>query len=61
MLGLEEASFQAGCLTTLSVLRLYSVYGRMINEFGAVGGMRIDGGNPPECYFAHQKSQICDR
>jgi hypothetical protein len=28
-------------LTTLSVLRSYSVYDRMINEYGAAGGMRI--------------------
>jgi hypothetical protein len=32
-------------LTTLSVSRLCSVDGRMINECGAVGGMRIGRGN----------------
>jgi hypothetical protein len=32
-------------LTTLSVLRLNSVSDRMINECGAVGGIRIGRGN----------------
>jgi hypothetical protein len=34
-----------GCLTTLLVLRLYSVVDRIINECGAVGEMRIDRGS----------------
>jgi hypothetical protein len=34
-----------GYLTTLSVLTLCSVDGGMMNECGAVGGMRIDRGN----------------
>jgi hypothetical protein len=32
-------------ITTLSGSRLYTVDDRMINEYGAVGGMRIGGGN----------------
>jgi hypothetical protein len=32
-------------LTILSVLRLYSIDGRMINEYGAIGRMRIGGEN----------------
>jgi hypothetical protein len=32
-------------LTTLSVWRLYSVGDRLINEYGAVGGMGTEGGN----------------
>jgi hypothetical protein len=32
-------------LMALSVFRLYSIIDRMINEYGAVGGMRIGGGN----------------
>jgi hypothetical protein len=34
-----------GYLTTLPVSRLYTVDNRMINEYGAVGGMRIIKGN----------------
>jgi hypothetical protein len=37
--------FKVGYLKTLTVLRLYSVGGKMINEYGAVGGMRIGRGN----------------
>jgi hypothetical protein len=37
--------FEVCHLTTLSVLRLYSVDYRMINEFGVVGGMRSGKGN----------------
>jgi hypothetical protein len=29
----------------LSALRLYSVDDKMINEYGAIGGMRIDKGD----------------
>jgi hypothetical protein len=29
------------CLTILSVFRLYSIDGRMTNEYGAIGRMRI--------------------
>jgi hypothetical protein len=32
-------------LTTLSVLRLYSVDDRMVNEYGAVGGLKVGRGN----------------
>jgi hypothetical protein len=39
-------SFLSFCyLAALSVLRLYSIGDRMINEYGAVGGMRIGRGN----------------
>jgi hypothetical protein len=37
--------FYAKCLTTLSVQRIHSVDDRMINEYGAVCGMRIGRGN----------------
>jgi hypothetical protein len=47
---------------TLSVLRLYSVNNRKINEYGAVDGNRNDRGKEvlgetlPQFYFVHQKS-----
>jgi hypothetical protein len=46
----------------LLVLGLYEVLDDMINECGAVGGMRIGkrthGGNYPQCHFVHKKFQI---
>jgi hypothetical protein len=37
--------FLVGYLTTLSILRLYSIDDRMINKCGAVGGMGVGRGN----------------
>jgi hypothetical protein len=51
-------------LTTLSVSWLYSVGDRIINQYGAVGGMIIGRGNrvlgesPPAVTFVHHKSHI---
>jgi hypothetical protein len=49
----------------LSVSRLYIVHDGRINERGAVGGVRIDGGdthvfaeNPPQYHFFHHKSHV---
>jgi hypothetical protein len=33
------------CLTKVLISSLYSVHDTMINEYGAVGGIRIDSGN----------------
>jgi hypothetical protein len=46
-------------LFALSVSRLYGIKGKMINECGAVGGMRIGWDSEileetlPQCHFAH--------
>jgi hypothetical protein len=48
----------------LSVSRLHSADDRKINEYGAVGEMRIGGRNrstrknPPRFHFVHHKPQI---
>jgi hypothetical protein len=47
-----------------SVLGLYSIDDMIINEHGAVGGMRIGRrnrsarGNPPQFHFVHHKSHM---
>lgn len=49
---------------TVSVLELHSVYDKMTNEYGAVGGIKIVGGtevlgnNPTQYYFVHHKSNM---
>jgi hypothetical protein len=54
--------FKVCYLTTLSVAKLYSVDDRIINECGAVGGMRIGRGNGStrrklsQCHFLHHIS-----
>jgi hypothetical protein len=48
----------------LSVSRLYSINYRVINEYVAVDGMRIDRGKPilgenlPQCHLVHNKSHM---
>jgi hypothetical protein len=45
----EESHKPAECvryLTTLPISRLYRVYDRMINEYGAIVGLRIGRGSP---------------
>jgi hypothetical protein len=49
------------CNDTVSVDSIHVNY-RMINEYGAVDGMRTDRGNrctykkPPQCHFVHHRS-----
>jgi hypothetical protein len=51
-------------LTTLSVSRLYNVDNRITNEYGALGGIRIDRetdvlrANLLQCHFVHHKSNM---
>jgi hypothetical protein len=45
-------------LTVLSVSRLNGIGHRMINEYGAAGGIRIDRGILPQWNSVHHKSQM---
>jgi hypothetical protein len=57
-------SFLVGYLTTMWVSRLYILDDRLINEYGAIGGMGIGGQRevlgekPLQCHFFHHKSYV---